>query len=233
MPRMVIEIAPYLSVRRSNAGAPGPLARRTVGGVAKHAPGIDAQTITQLPRLLVHKRPRTLTLLCLLSVFLLPHVILAQAGSLAVLDNEYGLDGLHFGDGLATLTGAKLVAERGVCEKVYTRPADKLELQGVKLSGIEYSLQNGRLTVISLLAAADACPKLYRALTQKYGEDTSKQAAEVASQPFWTATWEAQRVRLDLVGPTGCTATITAPEEAILEERQCREDDRMDAGKGR
>ncbi len=156
----------------------------------------------------------------------------AGAGNLAALDQEYGFRGAHFGDGLEVLKGAKSVGERGACERAYVRPSDKLEFDGVRLSGIEYSLQNGRLTVVSLLAAPEACPKLYAALTHAYGEDTSKQAAAVVAQPFWTATWTGERVRMDVVGPTGCTVTITAPEEAILEERQCREDDRLDAGKG-
>jgi len=165
----------------------------------------------------------------------MPNVAWAEpvaAGTLSTLDKEYGFRGVHFGDSVAELKGAKVVAERGACEKDYVRPTDRLDFDGVPLSGIAYSLQNGRLTVVTLQATAEVCPKLYRALVHAYGEDTSKQGKEIETQPFWTTTWEGQRVRVDLVGPKGCTVTITAPEEAILEERQCREDDRMDAGKG-
>jgi len=173
-----------------------------------------------------------LALVWLASTFCAPAVGMAD-GSVAVLDKEYGFREAHFGDALSDLKGLKPKAERGVCEKDYVRPSDKLEFNGVPLSGIEYSLQNGRLTVVSLLAAKERCVKLYEALSTTYGEDTSKQKAAVTSQPFWTATWTSDRVRLDIVGPNDCTVTITAPEEAILEERQCREDDRTDAGKGR
>lgn len=154
------------------------------------------------------------------------------SGSIATLDKEYGFRGVHFGDGLETLKGAKAVGERGGCEKAYVRPADKLEFDGVKLAGIEYSLQNARLTVVTLTAPDDQCAKLYAALTKAYGEDPTKQGHAVANQPSFNAIWEGKRVRMDIVGPVGCTVTITAPEEAILEERQCREDDRLDAGKG-
>ena len=171
-------------------------------------------------------------MLCLASTFYAPSVSVAE-GAVAKLDQEYGFRGAHFGDALSDLKGLKQKAERGVCEKDYTRSSDKLEFNGVPLSGIEYSLQNGRLTVVSLLAAKERCGKLYEALSAVYGEDTSKQKTAVASQPFWNATWTGERVRLDIVGPNDCTVTITAPEEAILEERQCREDDRTDAGKGR
>ena len=173
-------------------------------------------------------------MLCLASTFCAPNVSLAQGsgGGLAALDKEYGFRGAHFGDGLDEVKGLKQKAERGACEKDYTRASDKLEFDGVPLTGIEYSLQNGRLTVVSLLSKPDKCPQLFEALTRTYGEDTSKQKDAVKTQPFWTATWTSERVRLDIVGPNDCTVTITAPEEAVLEERQCREDDRMDAGKG-
>jgi hypothetical protein len=177
-------------------------------------------------------------MLCLAATIFAPNVSTGgdpaqdSKGNLAALDREYGFRGARFGTDLAELKGLKLKAERGACEKDYTRASDKLEFDGVPLAGIEYSLQNGRLTVVTLLAAAPDCSKLFAALTRAYGEDTSKAKDAVTSQPFWTANWDGERVRLDINGPADCTVTITAPEEAILEERQCREDDRMDAGKG-
>lgn len=234
MRRMLIACAPNLRVSPLDTDLQSSLMLRTARQRARHAPGKVAQPFERRARGGVRKWPIVLTLLCLMSIFGMPGVIGAQPtpGVLAALDREYGFRGVHFGAGLSELKGAKLVGERGACEKAYVRPGDGLEVGDVKLSSIEYSFQNGRLTVVSLLASADACVNLYRTLTRMYGEDTTKQGAGVASQPFWTATWEGQRVRLDLVGPQGCTATMTAPEEAILEERQCREDDRMEAGKG-
>lgn len=182
------------------------------------------------------RRVLPLTMLCLASTFFAPLVTWAEGSAktgLAALEEEYGFRGAHFGDALSDLKGLKLKAERGVCEKDYTRPGDKLEFGGVALSGVEYSLQNGRLTVVSLLATKEQCNKLYQALVKAYGDDSSSQKAAVASQPFWNANWTSERVRLEIVGPNDCTVTITAPEEAILEERQCREDDRTDASKGR
>lgn len=151
---------------------------------------------------------------------------------LAGLDAEYGFRGVVFGDEVDQVKGLKKVGERGECEVAYQREGDRLEFEGVPLEAIEYSFQNDRFTVVSLLARAENCARLYAALTQKYGEDMTKLGERGTEKPFWTATWQGKRVRIDLTGPTGCIATISAPEEAILEERRCREDDRVKAGPG-
>lgn len=152
--------------------------------------------------------------------------------SMAALDQEYGFHGLTFGDDVERIKGLKKLAERGECETAYARRGDALRFDTVALSAIEYSFQNDRFTVVALLAKDTECVKLYEALHKKYGEDATKLGAAGTGKPFWTATWEGKRVRIDLNGPTGCTAIITAPEEAILEERRCREDDRVKAGSG-
>jgi hypothetical protein len=236
MSRIVIPQHSFvMDARRASTNTPPAITQRYALRSAKHAPRTSVCSIQSRVGQSVQKWAPAAVFICLLPIFGILSVNIAygaQGGSLAALDKEYGFGGIHFGAGLEEIKGAKLIAERGVCEKDYVRPTDRLDFGGVPLTSIEYSLQNGRFTVVSLMATAKACPTLYQALVRAYGEDTSKQASAVASQPFWTATWTGQRVRLDLVGPTGCTVTITAPEEAILEERQCREDDRMNAGKG-
>lgn len=154
------------------------------------------------------------------------------AGTTAALDEEYGFRGIHFGDVIDEVKGLKKTAERGECEVAYKRAADKLEFVGVPLSGIEYSFQNDRLTVVSLLAKDADCAKLFGGLLKTYGPDATKLGEAATERKFWAATWESKRVKLDISGPEGCTVTITAPEEAILEERRCREDDRIKAGAG-
>ncbi len=155
-----------------------------------------------------------------------------SGGALAELDKEYGFHGLHFGDVIDDVKGLKKAGERGECEVAYKRPTDKLDFNGVPLTGVEYSFQNDRLTVVSLIAKDADCRKLYSAMLKVYGPDSTKLGEEGANKKFWTATWSAERVKLDISGPDGCSVTITAPEEAILEERRCREDDRIKAGTG-
>jgi hypothetical protein len=155
-----------------------------------------------------------------------------SGGAIAELDKEYGFRGLHFGDVVDDVKGLKKAGERGECEVAYKRSSDKLEFNGVPLSGIEYSFQNDRLTVVSLLAKDGDCHKLFSSMLKLYGPDSTKLGEAGADKKFWTATWSAERVKLDISGPDGCTVTITAPEEAILEERRCREDDRLKAGAG-
>ncbi len=165
------------------------------------------------------------------SVLLWGRAVTAEAG-LAALDAEYGFRGVSFGDDVSSVKGLKKVGERGECEIAYQRPSDKLDFEGVPLTGIEYSFQNDRFTLVSLLAQPQHCVRLYHALRAKYGEDMTKLGEQGLQKPFWTATWQSKRVRIDLTGPVGCIATISAPEEAILEERRCREDDRVKAGPG-
>lgn len=173
------------------------------------------------------------TTVFVVAVFLsaLGPVARAESG-LAALDQEYGFRGITFGDDVTSVKGLKKTAERGECEVAYQRPGDKLEFETVPLTGIEYSFQNDRFTLVSLLAKAEDCARLYEALRRRFGEDTTKLGEAGVKKPFWTATWQGKRVRIDLTGPAGCIATISAPEEAILEERRCREDDRVKAGPG-
>ncbi|GBD27685.1 hypothetical protein HRbin30_03039 [bacterium HR30] len=157
---------------------------------------------------------------------------LAVASGLEELDREYGFRGIGFGADLDRVANLKKAGERGQCEVAYTRSGDKLEFEGVPLTGIEYSFQNDRFTLVSLLAKPENCSRLYAALRARYGEDQTKLGVDGTQKPFWTATWEGKRVKVDITGPTGCIVTISAPEEAILEERRCREDDRVKAGRG-
>ncbi|GIW45361.1 MAG: hypothetical protein KatS3mg077_2643 [Candidatus Binatia bacterium] len=157
---------------------------------------------------------------------------IALATELENLDREYGFRGVAFGADLDTVPGLKKIGERGECEIAYSRPGDRLEFDGVPLTSIEYSFQNDRFTLVSLLARDQDCARLYAALRKRYGEDQTKLGDEGTKKPFWTATWAGKRVKVDITGPTGCIVTISAPEEAILEERRCREDDRVKAGKG-
>jgi len=166
----------------------------------------------------------------LLVVGIFAEVATGESG-LAALDREYGFRGIGFGDDLDGVKGLKKIGERGECEVAYARAGDKLEFHGVPLLGIEYSFQNDRFTLVSLLASDTNCARLYAVLRQQYGEDNTKLGEEGTKKPFWTATWQGKRVKIDITGPTGCIVTISAPEEAILEERRCREDDRVKAGK--
>lgn len=118
------------------------------------------------------------------------------------------------------------IGERGEREVAYTRAGDKLEFDGVPLTSIWYSFQNDRFTLVSLLAKDEHCARLYGALRRVLGEDETKLGEAGARKPFRTATWMGKRVKVDTTGPTGCIVTISAPEEAILEERRCREDHR-------
>lgn len=156
----------------------------------------------------------------------------ASAAGLAELDQEYGFRGITFGADVDTVRNLKKIGERGQCEVAYTRGGEKLDFDGVPLSAIEYSFQNDRFTLVSLLAKAEDCARLYAALRARYGEDQTKLGIEGTQKAFWTASWEGKRVKIDITGPTGCIVTISAPEEAILEERRCREDDRVKAGRG-
>ncbi|MCX8072380.1 MAG: hypothetical protein N3C12_08010 [Candidatus Binatia bacterium] len=156
----------------------------------------------------------------------------AENSGLATLDAEYGFRGVLFGTDVDRVAGLKKIGERGECEIAYSRSGDKLEFDGVPLTGIEYSFQNDRFTLVSLTARPEHCARLYSALRARYGEDQTKLGTEGTQKPFWTATWEGKRVKVDITGPTGCIVTMSAPEEAILEERRCREDDRVKAGQG-
>ncbi len=156
----------------------------------------------------------------------------ATTPGLASLDQEYGFKGISFGTDVDSVPKLKKIGERGQCEVAYARSGDTLEFEGVPLTAIEYSFQNDRFTLVSLLAKAEDCSRLYLALRTRFGEDDTKLGPEGTKKPFWTATWEGKRVKVDITGPTGCIVTISAPEEAILEERRCREDDRVKAGRG-
>jgi hypothetical protein len=123
---------------------------------------------------------------------------LAQTGSVARLDEQYGFRDLKFEQSIKSVSDAVLLEDAGDL-KFYSRKNDTLEWAGARLKTIEYGFYKGKLANITI-AAADAAEaeKLLKAWQAEYGSGRPS-----PSNPH-KLYWFGEKVLADyLPSPTG------------------------------
>lgn len=131
----------------------------------------------------------------LAAVLALPLVICA-AGTVADLDNDNGLPDAQLGAPLRSFQGLSMTDDTGRF-KTYTRPADKLRMEGVEVTGITYNFFKDELYSIDIdVRGAGNVKRLFKFLEKKYGKDYT---VELRTYPKTSAQlliheWASKRV---------------------------------------
>ncbi len=123
---------------------------------------------------------------------------LAQTGSVARLDEQYGFRDLKFEQSIQSISGMVLLEDGGDM-KFYSRKNDPLEYRGAKLQKIEYAFYKGQLANIIITTANEAeGAKLLKALESEYGP--GKLSPRYPGKYYWFG----EKVLMDFMpSPTG------------------------------
>ena len=112
----------------------------------------------------------------------LPVVLLVLAcnaradGSLAALDGDNGLPDAQLGAPVRTFQGLSKTDDAGRFQS-YTRPADKLQFQGIEVTGITYNFFKDELYSIDIdVRGGGPVKKLLKLLEKRYGTDHTTEA---------------------------------------------------------
>ena len=101
-------------------------------------------------------------------------------GTFADLDRDNGLPDAQLGAPLRNFQGMTKTEDTGRF-LTFTRPADKLRIEGVEITGITYNFFKEELYSISIdVAGAGNVKKLLRALEKKYGRDYTTETRSFA-----------------------------------------------------
>lgn len=122
----------------------------------------------------------------------------AQTGSVARLDEQYGFRDLKFEQSIQSIPGMVLLEDDGDM-KFYSRKDDSLDYRGAKLQKIEYAFYKGQLANVTLTTANEAeAAKLLKALEADYG--AGRPSPRYPGKYYWFG----EKVLMDFMpSPTG------------------------------
>lgn len=116
-------------------------------------------------------RSRRWTWLATLTAILVLPLMIHATGSVADLDQDNGLPDAQLGAPLRFFQGLSKTEDNGRFQ-TFTRPTDKLRMEGVEVTGITYNFFKEELYSIDIdVRGAGNVKRLFKSLEKKYGKD--------------------------------------------------------------
>ena len=138
--------------------------------------------------------------------------------SLSVLDTKNGFRDVRFETSISSEPGMKFSAVDKSLPNVkqYTRPADKLTLGQAELYDIIYSAYKGTFFRVRLEFDSSDAAKIFKALTEVYGEPTKSIPAPVGGN--WSQyQWNGEKVTM-IMNFTGLENWVTIVSNTLMDQ---------------